>query len=156
MGDEAADRVDGFRLGDVAVENGLEPSQGKKACDVPAAVLGLDRTFMTEIELVLDFANHELQHIFESHQTGETAKFIEDQSDVLTRTLEILKEIGERPRFGDKHGLHYQLGPFFRGVETQEVFGVQDTDDVVGRGGNNRKAAMRSCNNRLLQGFQIP
>ena len=96
VADEAADRVDAFRLGNVAVENGFEPPQGKKTRDMPAAVLRLDRTLMAEIELVLDLADHQLQNIFQGHQTGETAKLIEDQRDVLARTFEILKEIGER------------------------------------------------------------
>ena len=156
MGDEASDRVDTFRLRDVAVENGLEPPQGKKTRDMPAAVLSLDRTLMAEIELVLDFAYHELQHILQGHQTGETAKLVEDQCDMLTRTLEILKEIGDRSCLGDEHGLHDQLGPLPPGVETQEVFGVEDTDDVVGRAGDNRKAAVGSRDNCFIQVFEIP
>ena len=104
--------------------------------DIGAVIGFLDQVIIFEVVLVLDFPHNLFQHIFNSHQAGHNAVFIDDDGHMRTFLTEFPQQYIEALAFGDEAGgpdqifqLHF-FQPVHRG-EGEQVFGQQNAHNLI-------------------------
>ena len=69
-----------------------------------------DLVFGLLIVLVVDLADDFLEHVFDRHQPGDAAVFVEHDGDVRAALLEQLQQVVDRLGFGHEQRLAQQFG----------------------------------------------
>ena len=105
------------------------------------------------VKLVFNLADNLFQHIFNGDQPRRAAKLVYHDSQMVTVASEFAQQIVQPLALGHKHrraqqGAHIQLG---RALQLEQIFGHQNTNDVLAVAVIHRKARVRGVNNGVHQ-----
>ncbi len=87
----------GFEIADV--ERGIEHQRGR------IAVVGAGH----DVELIFDFADQLLQHVFDADHAGGRAELIDHHGEMAAAVLELVQQIGQRLGFGNHQNVSHDV-----------------------------------------------
>ncbi len=145
----------GVVVGQGPIKLAIEVADGHAALDDIGAVARLvDTGGFDHVGLVVNVADDFLQDVFQRNDAFKAAVLVHHHGKVRALLAEILELVGQRGAGGNEPGLGGQgadvqlAGVAFAGPQrAQQLFGVQNADDVVGIAGIERQAGIGAFHN---------